>query len=216
MTTLRKPRTPVEGNQPLAPFEPHPWFRGGNAQTIAGRYLPGRRLSLPSTYHEIDADLGDRLSILESIPAGWRPGDPQALMIHGLAGCARATYVVRVAIRLMGIGVRVVRMNLRGAGAGFGSARGVYHAGRTGDVRQVAEWMARLVRPTRRSPWSDSRWERTSSSSSPPRPRNNPLTASMPSWRPTLHSIWPPAAATSSAPRTGCTTATSSGCSTTK
>src|SRR5580692_7409416 len=109
MTTLRKPRKPVGGDQAVAPFEPHPWFRGGNAQTIAGRYLPGRRLSLPSTYHEIEADLGDRLSVLETIPAGWRAGGPQALMIHGLAGCARAAYVVRVAIRLAGIGVRVVR-----------------------------------------------------------------------------------------------------------
>jgi predicted alpha/beta-fold hydrolase len=34
-------------------------------------------------------------------------------------------------------------MNLRGAGAGFGSARGTYHAGRTDDLRNVAEWMAR-------------------------------------------------------------------------
>jgi predicted alpha/beta-fold hydrolase len=34
-------------------------------------------------------------------------------------------------------------MNLRGAGSGFGLARGSYHAGRTGDLRVVAEWMAR-------------------------------------------------------------------------
>jgi predicted alpha/beta-fold hydrolase len=127
----------------VPPFEPHPWFRGGSAQTLAGRYLPGRRLRLPSTYHEIDAGDGDRLSVLESTPAGWRGGDPQVLLVHGLAGCARAPYVVRIGIRLVGIGLRVVRMNLRGAGAGFGSARGIYHAGRTEDLRIVAEWMAR-------------------------------------------------------------------------
>src|SRR3954453_8380626 len=147
---------------PVPPFEPHPWFRGGHAQTIAGRYLPGRRLRLPSTYHEIDAGDGDRLSVLgrspaaglrggrrprgrrvrgpESIPDGGRPGGPTALMVHGLAGCVRAPYLVRVAIRLVGIGVRVVRMNLRGAGAGFGVARGIYHAGRTEDLRLVARW----------------------------------------------------------------------------
>ena len=143
MTTSSKARRPAAADHVVPPFEPHPWFRGGNAQTIGGRFLPGRRLSLPSTYHEIDVDLGDRLGVLESIPAGWSPGDPQALLIHGLAGCARATYVVRVAIRLVEIGVRIVRMNLRGAGAGFGSARGIYHAGRTDDLRRVAEWMAR-------------------------------------------------------------------------
>src|SRR5207245_2844213 len=32
---------------------------------------------------------------------------------------------------------------LRGAGAGFGLARGIYHAGRSEDLRRVAAWMAR-------------------------------------------------------------------------
>src|SRR3954454_14542192 len=145
MTTMLRPPCSVPSDPTVVPFEPHPWFRGGHAQTIAGRYLLGPRLRLPSTYHEIDADEGDRLSVLESIPDGWRPGGPMALMIHGLAGCVRAPYLVRVAIRLVGIGVRVVRMNLRGAGAGFGSARGIYHAGRTDDLRRVAQWMARRV-----------------------------------------------------------------------
>ncbi len=46
------------------------------------------------------------------------------------------------------MGVRVVRMNLRGAGVGFGLAKGTYHAGRTEDVRRVLEWL------TRRAPGS--------------------------------------------------------------
>jgi predicted alpha/beta-fold hydrolase len=143
MTTMLRRPSAVPADSTVPPFVPHPWFRGGHAQTIAGRYLPGRRLRLPSTYHEIDVDGGDRLSLLESIPADWRPGGPTALMVHGLAGCVRAPYLVRVAIRLVDIGVRVVRMNLRGAGAGFGSARGIYHAGRTDDLRAAARWMAR-------------------------------------------------------------------------
>src|SRR5262249_49213244 len=110
MTTMHGPQRPALAGHTFRPFEPHPWFRGGDVQTIVGRYRPGRPLRLPSTYHEIDVEEGDRLSVLESIPAGWRPGDPTALMIHGLAGCARASYVVRVAIRLVEIGVRVIRM----------------------------------------------------------------------------------------------------------
>jgi predicted alpha/beta-fold hydrolase len=143
MTTLIEPRRAVAAVHGVAPFEPHPWIRGGHAQTIVGRFLPGRPLRLPSTYHEIDADEGDRLTVLQSLPAGWSPGDPLALMIHGLAGDARAPYLVRVAIRLVARGIGVVRMNLRGAGAGFGSARGTYHAGRTDDLRRVVRWMAR-------------------------------------------------------------------------
>lgn len=123
-------------------FEPHPLLRGGHAQTIAGRYLPGRRLGLRSTYHEVEIEDGDRVSVLDSVPDGWKPGAPVAVLVHGLTGCARAPYVARVADRLVGDGVRAVRMNLRGAGAGFGAARGIYHGGRTEDVRRVAEWAA--------------------------------------------------------------------------
>jgi predicted alpha/beta-fold hydrolase len=45
--------------------------------------------------------------------------------------------------KLWARGVRAVRLNLRNAGSGFGLSRGVYHAGRTEDVRRVVEWAAR-------------------------------------------------------------------------
>jgi uncharacterized protein len=127
----------------VPPFEPHPLLRGGHLQTIAGRYLPGPRVRLRSVPHEIPIEGGDRLSVLESTPPGWAPGDPAAVLIHGLAGCAQAPYVVRVAARLVRMGVRAVRMNLRGAGSGFGLARGFYHSGRTEDPRAVVAWLAR-------------------------------------------------------------------------
>ncbi|GAC1475109.1 MAG: alpha/beta fold hydrolase [Isosphaeraceae bacterium] len=130
-------------NDTVPDFVPHPFVRNGHLQTIVGRYLVGPRVELPSVYHEIDVDGGDRLAALESIPRDWRAGDPLALLVHGLAGCARSPYVVRVAARLQARGVRVVRMNLRGAGSGFGIARGIYHAGKTDDLRRVVEWMAR-------------------------------------------------------------------------
>ncbi|HEX8202855.1 MAG TPA: alpha/beta fold hydrolase [Isosphaeraceae bacterium] len=123
-------------------FEPHPLLRGGHLQTIAGRYLPGPRVRLPSVHHEIPIGDGDRLSVLESVPEPWSPGDPAAVLIHGLGGCAEAPYVTRVMARLVRRGVRAVRMNLRGAGAGFGLARGFYHSGRTEDPRAVIQWLA--------------------------------------------------------------------------
>lgn len=127
----------------VPPFEPHPLWRGGDLQTIAGRYLPSRKIRLRSTNHELPLEDGDRLMLFDSLPSGWRPGDPAAVLVHGLSGCARAPYVVRVADRLVRWGCRVVRMNLRGAGAGFGLARGIYHAGRSEDVREVVAWTAR-------------------------------------------------------------------------
>jgi predicted alpha/beta-fold hydrolase len=142
MSTARKPRNlkPALATVPL--FEPHPWIKSGDAQTIAGRFLPARPVRLPSTHHQVEAEAGDRLSVLESIPPGWTTGEPIALLVHGLAGCAQSPFLVRVSARLFRLGVRVVRMNLRGAGSGFGLARGSYHAGKTDDLRWVAEWMA--------------------------------------------------------------------------
>lgn len=127
---------------PIPAFVPHPWVRGGDAQTIAGRWLPGRRVRLRARYVELEVSDGDRIVVLDSTPPGWRPGDPAALFVHGLAGCVRSPYVARPAARLLDLGYRAVRMNLRGAGSGFGAARSIYHAGRTEDVRVAAEWLA--------------------------------------------------------------------------
>lgn len=121
------------------PFDPHPWFRGGHAQTIVGRYLGPTRFGGHSRGETIDLGDGDRLRVLDTTPEGWRAGAPAALLVHGLASSAEAPYILRMARRLNGLGVRVVRMNLRGAGDGFGMARRIYHAGRTEDLRAVVD-----------------------------------------------------------------------------
>jgi len=123
-------------------FEPHPLLWNGHLQTIVARYLPGPRVRLPSTYHEVDIGQGDRLSVLQSIPKTWQAGDPVVVMVHGLAGDVRSPYLSRVGLKLYRMGVRVVRMNMRGAGSGYGISRSFYHGGRSEDPRAVAEWLA--------------------------------------------------------------------------
>src|SRR5262249_12664542 len=125
----------------VPPFEPHPWLRGAHAQTIAGRYWGVTRKPLRATTHLIDLEDGDRLAVLVSVPPGWSSARPTAMLVHGLAGSSEASYVVRVAFRLVQLGVRVVRVNLRGAGVGFGLARGIYHAGCSEDLRAVVAWL---------------------------------------------------------------------------
>jgi predicted alpha/beta-fold hydrolase len=143
MTTGIASRLDTRRVSPSVPaFEPHPWVRGGHLQTIIGAVWNSRRVRIPSVYGEIAVDGGDRVSVLESVPEGWSRGGPAALLVHGLAGSVRSPYLTRLAARLLRRKVRVVRMNLRGAGSGFGLARGIYHAGRSGDLRRVAEWMA--------------------------------------------------------------------------
>ena len=122
-------------------FEPHPLVKGPHAQTIVGRYIGGERLLLPGIPHEVVLPDGDRLLVLESVPSGWEPAMPAAVLVHGLAGCADASYVVRLSRLLLRMGIRVVRVNLRGSGAGFGLARRIYHAGRSDDLRQVIRWL---------------------------------------------------------------------------
>ena len=126
----------------VPPFDPHPWLKGPHLQTIVARFWPWPRHRLPSTYAEVELGDGDRTSVLESIPEGWSPGDPAAILVHGLGGDACSPYVVRVGKRLVDQGVRVVRMNLRGAGPGFGMARSFYHSGKSEDLRAVAAWLA--------------------------------------------------------------------------
>ncbi len=122
-------------------FEPHPLWKGPHAQTILGRYMGGECLKLPATSHQVMLCDGDRLLVLESVPTGWEPPMPAALLVHGLAGCADANYMVRLSLRLLRLGVRVVRINLRGSGDGFGLARQIYHAGRSEDLREAVRWL---------------------------------------------------------------------------
>ena len=143
------PRSRLNREQPTtldraaAPgFEPHALLKGGHAQTIGGWLLGGGRLNLDVEAAEIDLGDGDRLCVLDSNPPGWKAGDPAAVLLHGLAGSAGAPYLIRFANRLHAMGVRVVRVNLRGAGEGFGIARRIYHAGRSDDVRAVVQWLA--------------------------------------------------------------------------
>jgi predicted alpha/beta-fold hydrolase len=138
---LNKTDTPKRAPGAEVPnFEPHPWLRGRHAQTIVARFWGGVRDTLPETAHEVELPDGDRLVLLESVPQ--RPSiAPVALLVHGLAGDAAAPYMLRLGIRLFQRGVRVIRLNLRGAGTGFGLARNIYHAGRSDDIRHVVEWL---------------------------------------------------------------------------
>lgn len=77
---------------------------------------------------------GDRLSLEITTPKEWRPTDPTVLLIHGLCGSHRSSYVVRLAKRLESLGIRAVRFNMRGCGSGKGLAKKFYHSGRSEDV----------------------------------------------------------------------------------
>ncbi len=126
----------------FAPFDPHPAIRGGHLQTLVGYYLPVANPLLQSQRFEIGLSDGDRLLVFENAPTLCPPNRPVVILVHGLAGSAESDYQIRFTHRLLDLGIRVLRLNLRNAGEGLGLARGIYHAGRSDDLRALCEWTA--------------------------------------------------------------------------
>jgi predicted alpha/beta-fold hydrolase len=115
-------------------FNPHPLFRGGHTQTLAGVFLRGESFDERAVKHEVALEDGDRVVLHDDVPADWHGGGRVVLLIHGLAGCHTSPYMQRIARRLNARGMRTLRMDLRGCGAGVALARHSYHSGRSEDA----------------------------------------------------------------------------------
>src|SRR5262245_44763629 len=118
---MRKKRFPA--------FHPLRWIRGGHAQTLAGFFLTGRQPRYEAERHFVTLPDGDRIVLHDDRPPDWSEGGPTALLLHGICGDHRSSYVARSATKLNKRGVRTFRMDLRGCGDGLGLARRPYHAG---------------------------------------------------------------------------------------
>ncbi|MBX3432990.1 MAG: alpha/beta fold hydrolase [Pirellulales bacterium] len=129
-------------------FRPHPLLRNGHLQTVAGIYLPRRDQPYAARRHFVPCDAvspeqgGDQLVLHEDRPASWREHEPVVLLIHGFAGSALSTYMVRTAERLVERGYCVVRMDMRGCGEGRHVARKPTHCGAYADVGAAVNFLA--------------------------------------------------------------------------
>ncbi len=119
------------GEQPV--FRPFPLFGGCHFQTIAASFLPFTR-RLPSTTRLVHLPDGEKIALEVTTPKEWKESDPTVVMIHGLGGCHRSSYLVRMARKLHRQGIRTIRVNLRGCGSGRGYGRKLYHAGASEDI----------------------------------------------------------------------------------
>ena len=133
------------------PFRPHRLLRGGHAQTLAGVFWAGREESpggpAPATAavrHAVDLGDGDAAALHDDRPPAWAPGDPAALLVHGLGGCRNSPYMVRIARKLVGRGVRAFRLDHRTCGDGSALSRRTYHAGLSADVRAALRFINAL------------------------------------------------------------------------
>src|SRR4051794_10221508 len=71
-------------SNPGADFRPLPLLGNAHVQTVLGALWKGRPLTGDVREQHVALDDGDRLAVHVSQPGGWRPGDPVALLVHGL------------------------------------------------------------------------------------------------------------------------------------
>jgi uncharacterized protein len=122
------------------PFEPFPFISDPHQQTILSSFI--NFFFDPSSQQTIvDLSDGDKISLEISTPDGWKPTDLTVIMVHGLCGSHRSPYLVRMVKKLLPLGVRTVRVNLRGCGSGKGLARQMYHSGRSDDVFEAIKFL---------------------------------------------------------------------------
>lgn len=144
---LRKVRLPAMASQRFggagADFRPLPLLGNTHVQTVLGAFWPTPVWTGPLREHRIVLPDGDQVVIHDSRPGGWHEGAPIVVLVHGLGGSHQSGYMHRMAMRLLPLGVRVIRMDLRGCGRGFALARRTYNAGSSSDVRAVVEVLHR-------------------------------------------------------------------------
>src|SRR5690349_4813908 len=120
-------------------FRPLPFLRNPHVQTVLGALVPGLDCPLPDRQHIVRLPDGDAVVLHNNSPPGWKLGDPLVLLVHGLSGSHLSPHIRRLAALFLSHRVRVVRMDLRGAGAGLPLSRRCYHAGRSDDIRAALE-----------------------------------------------------------------------------
>jgi len=118
----------------LERFEPASWAPGGDIQTLVGYFLPSPRVIPRERTHEVPLADGDRLLVVENLPAGAVEPAPAVLVVHGLGGDSDSPYMRRFAARFTAAGWICARLNMRGAGRGSPLARGMYNAGCSADL----------------------------------------------------------------------------------
>lgn len=131
-------------------FEPHRLFRGGHLQTLVPAKNPATHPAKHSATHRatrkhpvslqnttsftVSVSLGDQV-VLHHDPA-FNPTAARSsvLLIHGLTGCHAASYMIRLADRLVRENHSVYRMDMRGFGSAKELSKNLSHAGRSDDV----------------------------------------------------------------------------------
>lgn len=131
----------------MPPFRPRaPWW-GADLQTLRDTVRPQRFPRLDSEPLLVDIGAGDRLLALLDRPLDRHsPPLGLVLMLPGLGGDSEGVGPRRLGLQLCQAGFGVLRLNLRGAGAGRTLARGTYSARCDQDLLPVIQTCRLLAR----------------------------------------------------------------------
>lgn len=129
----------------MAPLRQRPPWIGGDLQTLRDTLRPVRlpastggslRLPLPS---------GEHLHAVLDAPTGAAKPEALVLLLHGLGGSSEREGLRRMGLALQDAGLAVLRLNLRGAGAGRNLAAGTYAAECSTDLLPVLTQLRSLA-----------------------------------------------------------------------
>ena len=130
----------------MTSFEPFAFLPGGHLQTIGGLFLRSfLRWRVPAEDVVVEGNDGVRLLLR----ASWQesPERPALLLVHGLEGCDRSSYMISTGELAFSAGWHVIRMNMRGCGDGLELCPRLYNAGLSSDLLAVTRWLASRARP---------------------------------------------------------------------
>src|SRR5688572_19243854 len=126
-------------------FEAPTWLLGSHAQTIAGSVLRSRR-GVRLRRERVETPDGDFLDLdwfdVEPAPSEPREEPPLVLILHGLEGSTRSSYMSVLARELGKRGLASVGLNFRSCSGELNRRPRLYHAGESGDAVWVLEQLA--------------------------------------------------------------------------
>lgn len=132
------------------PFAPHPLFRSGHAQTIAGYAWPRRyrfRALARDENRLFEVAPGVRLLARcrwQTKEADKRAAYPTLVLLHGLEGSSQSIYMLGTTQKAFAAGFNVVRVNMRNCGGTEHLAPTLYNSSMSPDMRAVvSELIAR-------------------------------------------------------------------------
>jgi uncharacterized protein len=132
-------------NVEIRPFRPYPFVWGGHTQTMLAALFKSAVGLRATRQHRVTLPDGDQLALHDDAAEDWSPGDPVALLVHGLCGSAESAYMQRTSAKLTARGTRTFRLDLRGCGAGVGLSRLPYHGGQSDDLQATADFIRQLA-----------------------------------------------------------------------